>query len=222
MPQQKTFIIDFDSTFINCETLDTLASIIYQDSEELPKISAMIANATNACMAGEVGIHESLVSRVKILKIQKQHVLAAVDLLRQQITTSFVRNRAFIEDNAKDIFIFSGGFSEIIIPIVAEFHIPSSNVYANRFIYSDNKIIGIDESCLLAHNNGKAKQLENLQRADNVYVIGDGVTDAEIKNAHAHVTFYLFTENVFRKNLVNRADKVIGSLDEFISDLKLL
>lgn len=220
MTPQKTLIIDFDSTFISCETLDTLASIIYQDSDDLAKISAMVANSTKACMAGKISIYESLVSRVKWLKIHKQHVQAVIDFLSQKITASFIRNRAFLQNNAEDIFIFSGGFSEIIIPIVAEFHIPSTHVFANRFIYSNDKVIGIDESCLLAHNNGKAKQLEDLHRSGDVYVIGDGITDAEIKNAHAQVFFYLFTENVLRKNLVSKADKVIASLDEFISDYR--
>ncbi len=215
---QKTIILDFDSTFINCETLDTLAHIIYQHSAELTRIVTAVEAATNATMAGEMGIHESLVSRIKMLNIQKKHVLAGIDYLRQKVSDSFIRNKIFIQDHADDIFIFSGGFSEIIIPIVADFNIASTHVFANNFIYSGDLVTNIDENCLLAHNFGKAKQLEMLNRSGKVFVIGDGATDAEIKAMHPQVRFYLYTENVFRKNLANSADKIISSLAEFVEE----
>ena len=50
-----------------------------------------------------------------------------------------------------------------------------------------------------------------LNPNNNIFVIGDGATDAEIKTMHQEVTFYLYTENVFRKRLEDSADKIISS-----------
>jgi D-3-phosphoglycerate dehydrogenase len=217
---EQTIIFDFDSTFVKCETLDSLVKIIYHDSPDLDKITREIESATHASMSGMLSIHEALVSRVKALQIEKQHVLALIDHLKQQVSESFLKNRAFIEANASDIFVFSGGFSEVIIPVVADFNIPADQVFANRFVYDANKVIGIEEDCPLAHNFGKAKQLDALNRSGLVYILGDGATDAEMKTAGEHVKFYLYAENILRENLIEKADKVIYSLDEFKDEIE--
>lgn len=218
MNSSKTIIFDFDSTFIKCETLDTLAKIIYQDSPDLEKILHSVEEATKASMEGKLSIHAALVARVKALNIKKQHVLAAIDYLQQQITDSFLRNFDFIKSQRADTFIFSGGFTEIIAPIVEPFHIPKHHIFANHFIYDQGHVVGIQDDCLLAHNFGKAEQFKRLNRSGSVYVIGDGATDAEIKTVGTQVKFYLFAENVFRENLKSQADKIIYDLDEFIKE----
>lgn len=215
---QQTIIFDFDSTFVKHETLDSLVKIIYQDSPDLDRITAKIEAATHASMGGKLSIHDALVSRVQALNIKKQHVVTVTEYLKQQVSDSFLKNREFIKSNASDIFIFSGGFSGIIIPVVADFNIPASQVFANTFVYDADNVIGIEEDCLLAHNFGKAKQLSALERTGAVYVLGDGATDAEMKTAGNHVNFYLYSENILRKNLIKNADRVIYSLDEFINE----
>jgi D-3-phosphoglycerate dehydrogenase len=47
-------------------------------------------------------------------------------------------------------------------------------------------------------------------------VIGDGYTDFEIKDAGLANKFYVFTENVGRENIIEKADHVAPSLDEFL------
>lgn len=213
-----TLILDFDSTFIKCETLDTLVKIIYHDSNELPAILHRIESETKASMAGTLSIHDSLVSRVKALKIRKDHIIQVIEFLKTQISDSIFKNADFIEENAENIFIFSGGFKEIIIPVVKDFGIPPTQVFANEFTYDHDAVTGIDSECLMAHNFGKAKQLALLKRTGQVDVLGDGATDAEIKTQSDSVKFYLFAENILRENLVDKADKVIYSFDEYLAN----
>jgi D-3-phosphoglycerate dehydrogenase len=47
-------------------------------------------------------------------------------------------------------------------------------------------------------------------------MIGDGYTDYEVKESGQANQFYLFTENVKRSELIDKADHVIHSLDEFL------
>ncbi len=47
-------------------------------------------------------------------------------------------------------------------------------------------------------------------------MIGDGYTDYEIKHSGLANKFYAFTENVERENVMDKADHVAPSLDEFL------
>lgn len=48
-----------------------------------------------------------------------------------------------LHKRGKEVYLISGGFRSIIIPLAQEMHIPTANVYANRlkFFYDGNKEI---------------------------------------------------------------------------------
>jgi D-3-phosphoglycerate dehydrogenase len=58
--------------------------------------------------------------------------------------------------------------------------------------------------------------LKRLKLDGDVYVIGDGYTDYEIKHSGLANKFYAFTENVGRENVLSKADHIAPSLDEFL------
>lgn len=63
------------------------------------------------------------------------------------MSTSFARNQIFFEHCAADVIILSSGFKEFIVPVVADFGINASQVYANTFVFDEEgQIVGIDES----------------------------------------------------------------------------
>jgi D-3-phosphoglycerate dehydrogenase len=68
---------------------------------------------------------------------------------------------------------------------------------------------------------GQAHLHQRLNLHGDVYVIGDGYTDYEIKEAGYANKFYAFTENVERERVVDKADHVTPSLDEFLFINKL-
>jgi len=49
-----------------------------------------------------------------------------------------------------------------------------------------------------------------------VIVVGDGITDYEIKERHGASTFFAFVENAARPPVMEKADRVIGSFDELL------
>jgi D-3-phosphoglycerate dehydrogenase len=63
--------------------------------------------------------------------------------------------------------------------------------------------------------------MRSLQLDGDVYVIGDGYTDYEIRESGLANRFYAFTENVLRPSVVEKADYVSPSLDDFLFDNKL-
>ncbi len=213
----RYFVIDFDSTFTKVEAFDVLADISLEGHPEKETLKQKIKDITNQGMDGSLSFRESLEQRLAILAPNKTHLQQLVKVLREKVSDSFKRNREFFETFSNQIYIISNGFHAFIDPIVTEFGIKPENILANRFVFDDaGRVIGFDKDNPLSANNGKVEQLKRLSLPGDVYVIGDGYTDYEIKHAGLANKFYAFTENVERENILNKADHIAPSLDEFL------
>ncbi len=211
------FVIDFDSTFTKVEAFDVLADIVLKEYPDSDRLKKQIAEITNLGMEGKLSLRESIDKRLEILQPEKRHLIPLVKKLKEMVSESFKRNKDFFETHANNIYIISNGFREFIEPVVTEYGILSENILANEFIFDEReKVIGFDLDNPLSANNGKVQQLKKLNLPGDVYVIGDGYTDYEIKHAGLANKFYAFTENVERASVLNKADHVAPSLDEFL------
>ncbi len=217
MPTNKKFIIDFDSTFTQVEALDVLGEIsLKNDPLKLEKLQA-IKDITDQGMEGTLNFRESLEKRLEILEASKPQIQELVTELRQKVSKSFHWNKEFLKDNAEDIIIISNGFKDFITPIVSEYGIKPENVYANEFVYDQSgKIIDFNRENILSKNGGKPQTIKNLNLEGDIYVIGDGYTDYEIKESGLANKFYAFTENIKRDKVTSKADHIAPSLDEIL------
>lgn len=218
----KKFIIDFDSTFTKVEALDVLGEISLANHPEKDSILQKVKQITDDGMDGKINFRDSLSLRIKLLKANKNHLDGLIEKLSKEVSVSFKRNKEFFSQNAEEVYIISNGFKDFIIPIVTQYGIKAENVFANSFKFDDNgDINGFDKRNVLSQNNGKVEQLRTLKLQGDIYVIGDGYTDYEIKLAGLANKFYAFTENVERENIVEKADHITPSLDEFLYINKL-
>lgn len=217
MKLNKYIVIDFDSTFTKVEAFDLLAEISLNGHPEAEERKKKIRDITNLGMNGEISFRESLEQRVELLAPNKSHLLQLAEKLKSQVSESFKRNRDFFKKYADNIYVISNGFHMFIDPVVTEFGIKPENILANRFHFDEQgKVIGFDKDNPLSANNGKVEQLKRLNLPGDVYVIGDGYTDYEIKHAGLANKFFAFTENVGRENIMEKADHITPSLDEFL------
>src|SRR5687767_12896285 len=217
MKLNKYFIIDFDSTFTKVEAFDVLADISLQDHPEKETRKDQIHQITNKGMDGSISFRESLEQRLNLLSPSKHHLDPLIQRLKGSVSESFKRNKDFFQTYADNIFIISNGFREFIEPIVTEYGIKPQNILANEFRFDDKgRVIGFDQDNPLSANGGKVEQLKKLNLPGDVYVIGDGYTDYEIKHAGLANKFYAFTENVERESVKTKADHITPSLDEFL------
>ncbi len=222
MKNNKYFIIDFDSTFIQVETLDILAEICLSNDPKKESKIKEIVSITNLGMEGKISFRESLEKRVALLNASREDIEATIELMKEKISKSFQRNKEFLQSNSDSIYIISNGFKEIIDPIVADFGIAPENVFANSFEFdSEGKITGFDKENTLSRDNGKSNKLKELSLTGDIYVIGDGYNDYEIKAAGLANKFYAFTENIERELVTQKADHVAPSLDEFLFHNKI-
>ncbi|MDD3267619.1 MAG: hypothetical protein PHC75_10630, partial [Burkholderiales bacterium] len=102
--ENKYLIIDFDSTFIQVESLDELAAIALADSPDGDVVVEKIRQITNLGMEGKISLSESLDTRIKLLKANKKHIDTLITILKDRVTSSFVRNKKFFEQFASNVY----------------------------------------------------------------------------------------------------------------------
>lgn len=217
MSNRKYFVIDFDSTFTKVEALDILCEIAYEGKSEKDSIGEQIKEITDRAMEGELSFREALDSRVKLLHADKSHIEALISRLKGLVSESVKKNASFFKKYTDDVLIVSSGFKDFIVPVVAEYGIQESNVYANTFTYDENGVIsGFDASNPLSEHEGKVKLMKQLNLKGDISVIGDGYTDFEIRKAGLADRFYAFTENITRASVVKNADHIAPNFDEIL------
>ena len=213
-------IIDFDSTFVTVESLDELAHIVLKDNPESAQRLETIRAITRAGMEGSIPFDESLSKRLKLLNINQKDIHAATIVLAKKVTPSFKRNKQLLMENAQNILIISGGFYEMIIPIVSEYGILEDQVFANKFVYKGtSRIAHVDSQNIMAQSGGKVAQANALGLAGEIHVIGDGYTDYQIKSEGPAKKFFAFIENIRRNSVCEVADVVLSNIDDYIKFL---
>jgi D-3-phosphoglycerate dehydrogenase len=211
------YIIDFDSTFTQVEALDELARISLKNRPDRDEVYQQIEDFTNAAMEGRMSFTKSLEARVKLLQANQTHLRQLIKFLKKKVSASFSRNKDFFAANADKVLIVSGGFKDFIIPVVTEYHIKKENIYANTFTFDeDGNINGYDDTNPLSQEGGKVKLLKELNLEGEIFGIGDGHSDFQLKESGMVDTFYAFTENVERKGVTAKADYITPSFDEFL------
>ena len=215
--ENRIFLIDFDSTFITHEGLDEFATIVLAGNKDKDKILAKFKTITKQGMEGILPFDVSLKRRVRLLKANKSQIEKVVKKLKRVITPSIRRNKKFFTDYKNRIYVISGGFKEFIIPVVKQFGIDENQVFENTFTYNKSgNITGFDKTNVLATEKGKTKLVKSLNLKGDLFVIGDGATDFQIKKAGLAKKFIAFTENTTRLQVVKNADHVAPTFDEFL------
>lgn len=214
---KKYYVIDFDSTFTQVEALDELARISLKKHPGREAIYTEIEALTNAAMEGRLSFRDSLTARVQLLNANRSHLQQLVTQLKKKVSASFSRNKTFFKNHADDVLIVSGGFKEFITPVVIPYHIRKENIYANTFLFdAGGNITGYDSANPLSDEGGKVRLLKELQLPGEIYGIGDGHSDFQLREYGMIKKFYAFTENIERKTVLEKADHITPSFDEFL------
>ena len=211
-------IIDFDSTFITKESLDELAHLVLLNHKDGVERLKSIKVLTLSGMEGKIPFDLSLEKRIALINTNKKDIKQISSELSKEVSPSIKKNKLFIKKNSSNILIFSGGFKEIIIPIVSEYGINEKQIFANQFIYDSNdNVIGIDKNNNMSKKSGKVLMIKALKLSGKIDVIGDGFTDYEIKKSGLASNFYAFIENINREKINQLSDKALNSFDDYIN-----
>lgn len=165
--------MDVDSTFITSEQIDLLAS--HAGSQE--KVAAI----TERAMQGELDFEASLRERVATLAGLP---VETIDAVRAQIsfTPGAAELVAHFAERDWPVGLVSGGFHEIIDPLVAD--LPLTRVQANRLEAADGELTGRVDGAIVGRAT-KARFLAELAAAvgiplEDTIAIGDGANDLDM------------------------------------------
>ena len=126
-------IIDFDSTFIQVESLEALAAYALKGNPNKRPILEEVARVTNLGMEGQITFADSLGRRLSLFQVHKTDVNRVAQILRHQVSPSIDRNRDLFVRFADRIYIMSSGFDEMICPVVYPFGIREFHVMCQYF-----------------------------------------------------------------------------------------
>ena len=197
----KIFLLDVDSTLINEEVIDLLAA--------QAGVSKEVSQITSSAMAGELDFSESLVKRVSLLAGLS---ITAIEQVQKKITlTNGAADLITALQSRGDIVaVVSGGFTEIISPLLATLKI--SRFKANSLEIIEGQLTGKVNGDIV-DRRAKAEFLKELVALSgiplsNTVAIGDGANDIDmIQSAGIGVAFCA------KPALVNVADRVINTRD---------
>tara|TARA_Y100000590_G_C15671646_1_gene996467 strand:+ start:1160 stop:1813 length:654 start_codon:yes stop_codon:yes gene_type:complete len=213
---KKYLIIDFDSTFIKTETLDELSKICSHDGDRT--IVKKIKHITNQAMLGKINFSDALNSRLNLINIDSSKITEIIEILKNDISKSIIKNKQFFIDNYNYIYIVSGGFKDIIKNIVNNYNIPQKHIIANSFLFKNNLVVGVDPENDLLKEQGKVIAVNKLKLNGKIIMVGDGYTDYEVKKYKAADIFIAYTENINRKSIIETADIVANNFDKVIEE----
>jgi len=215
--QEKALFIDFDSTFVKVETIDELAKFCLKDDSEADDKVKMISDITNQAMSGELDFPSALEKRLSILNLTRDDVIEVSNQISTLISNSIESHHKLIQDISDSIWILSGGFTEVIYPVVSKFGIKHDHVIANSFVYEDNMVIGCDKENDLFKDNGKARAIKKLNLNKEIIMVGDGYTDYETYKDGAVDMFICYTENIHREDVVKKSNYIANNFNEVIN-----
>ena len=121
-----------------------------------------------------------------------------------------------LKEYCDDIWIISGGFSQIISSIVKEYGISESHILANTLLFESNRVVGCDPSNSLFQDKGKIKAIESIETNKERVVVGDGYTDLEVYLEGAAEHFICYTENVSREKVLNQSKHIASSFEQML------
>ena len=170
-------------------------------------------------MSGEIDFPVALQKRLEILSLNSDDIKRITDRISNLVSDSFKRNRDIIRSCADRIWIVSGGFTQIICPIVAEYGIKDSHVIANTFVFDGDDVTVCDKSSALFKDKGKIHAISSIEANGDTVMLGDGYTDLEVYLGKAVNHFICYTENIKREKVVLQSEYIANSFEQV---LKLL
>lgn len=217
-----TFLLDFDSTLVAAESLEVMAEECLPEDTEGARKRARLRELTTAAMEGRMDFGVALSERLALLDLRREQLPAIVARLQQALSASFLANRAFLEAHAEHIHVLSGGFEELIVPVIERLGLRADRVHANRLQFdAQGRLLGCVQGNPLARAGGKVETVRALALAQPCVLVGDGWSDLEVAEAGLVQRFYAYTEHVRRAPVLVRAEREAPNFDEVLFDLGL-
>ncbi|WP_297730281.1 HAD-IB family phosphatase [uncultured Maricaulis sp.] len=203
----RLIAFDVDSTLLRVESLDTALEAALADRADRAAAKARLHEITKAGMSGSMALRDSLEARLQLAALDRDGVAAVAEHLRQRVTPGMTPLLARLREKGDTLHAISGGFADLLEPVLADLGFRQGDIHANRFVWEDDRVAGLDTDYPLSRNGGKAEILTSISgQADETIMVGDGMTDFEAYEAGAADRFIGF-------GLIAKRDVVIAACE---------
>ena len=214
-----TVIFDFDSTLVPCESLEVvLARAPGASAQDLERG----AEITRLGMEGAISFHDSLTQRLEIARPARRDLIAVGEELAREVTDGAPEVVAWLHDEGHDVWIVSGGFQEVLLPVAAALGIPAARVQGVRALWTaEGAFDGLDADDAFAHSKvDGVRKLAPTWPQPSIGV-GDGATDRALCEAGLVDAFIAYTEHVRRSFVADAREMVeVASMSALRVELK--
>jgi phosphoserine phosphatase len=203
----SSVVVDVDSTLSDVEGIDWLAALRGNEVEQWS------ADLTTQAMAGGIPIEAVYGQRMGVVKPTRAEIEQLAEVYVERIAAGAVETIAELHDHAVEVVMVSGGLREAILPLARKLKIPEQRVHAvSVFFSADGEYAGFDNRSPFTQQMGKRSAVEKMNLRQPVLAVGDGITDAEMKEVVE--AFAAFTAFKRRAPVIELADYVIESFDQ--------
>lgn len=205
-----TIIFDFDSTILRGELLEILAEIKLEGHPLKRILMERIKDITNQGMSGQISFYESLSRRLQLLNLDEATITRAMPIITNLVNTEYLELLPKISD--KKVYIISGGYSNILHQMSDQLQISQQDIFAIKLNFSQGVFSNLDPSEPLIQSDGKAIVAKNIKNKGKTLMVGDGMTDYQVKLSGASDYFVAYKGIVERQEVCQSADFVIDDL----------
>ncbi|MFY0638423.1 HAD-IB family phosphatase [Maricaulis maris] len=203
----RLIAFDVDSTLLRVESLDTALEAALAEREDRVAAKTRLHEITQAGMSGSMALRDSLEARLQLAALDREGVAAIAEHLRQRLTPGVAPLLSRLRSQGDTLHAISGGFADLLEPVLGDLGFRQGDIHANRFVWEDDRVAGLDTDYPLSRNGGKAEVLNSISKqAGETIMIGDGMTDFEAYEAGAADRFIGF-------GLVAKRDVVIAACE---------
>jgi glycerol-3-phosphate dehydrogenase (NAD+) len=211
---------DVDCTVAVNDGLDLLA--------EFMNVGKEVAALTNKAMDGSMSLEQALTARLQIInpKPSDIHAFLAAHPPESRLVPGAAELISALQSRGVAVYLISGGFRELSLPIARALGVPPKNLFANRMNWQFNddtgavdRLVGFDENESTGHQFGKPKVIAALRKMfpyDIVVMIGDGITDVEAVQATGGADLFIGFGGVVRR------PAVVEKAEWFVDDFSIL
>ena len=204
---QRLIAFDVDSTLLRVESLDTALEAALAALPDAAEARRRLHEITNAGMTGRMALRDSLEARLELAALDKGGVDEMAERLRKRVTPGMAPLLKKLRARGDQIHAISGGFADLIEPVLGDLGFQRGDIHANRFVWQDERVVGLDIDSPLSRNGGKAEVLDRIAAASSeTIIVGDGMTDFEAFESGAADRFIGF-------GLIARRDVVVAACE---------
>eukprot|EP01126_Amoeba_proteus_P034554 TRINITY_DN3448_c0_g1_i2.p1 TRINITY_DN3448_c0_g1~~TRINITY_DN3448_c0_g1_i2.p1 ORF type:complete len:179 (+),score=37.62 TRINITY_DN3448_c0_g1_i2:274-810(+) len=169
-------------------------------------------------MNGDIKFEDALKERLAIIQPTIQDIERCISDHPLVLTPNITTLISNLRSRKVDVFLITGGFLQLIQPLLSVLQIPRDHVYSNVLKFTeDGKYGGFDEFQPTSRSGGKAKAVAAIIQKygfRKVVMVGDGVTDMEARPPAS--LFIGFGGIVTREKVKQGADHFVTDFSQLI------